>query len=166
MRTALVATFILLCSGASSEARDKKVPLRWDDLAPYVNGKKMSAVLADGTRVEGRAISVEPDGLAVMVARSSDKARFQGKSLLPRSSLSTIRTGHTGWKWKVIGPIAGFFGLGTLGAFLGDRADPDGFIISNGAAIGILAGVAIGVTAGVLIGRWADHHYTTIEIVP
>jgi ABC-type dipeptide/oligopeptide/nickel transport system permease component len=67
----------------------------------------------------------------------------------------------------VIGPVAGFFGLGALGAFLGARADPNHFIImSNGTAIGILAGVAIGVTAGVLIGRWADHHYTTIEIVP
>jgi hypothetical protein len=126
---------------------------------------KISTVLEDGSRVEGRAVSVEPEALVVMVTKSSNRAYVQGRTSLPRTALSVIRVGHTGWKWKVIGPMVGFFGVGGLGALVGNSIDPGGFIVSDGAAVGALVGMATGIASGALIGRWADHHYTTINIV-
>ena len=166
MRRTFAAILILLCAGVRLEARDHSLLVRWPDLAPQVNGMKISTVLQDGSRVEGRAISVEPEALIVMVARSSSQAYGKGKSTLPRTSVSSIRVSHTGWKWKVIGPIAGFVGMGALGGAVGNRVDRGGFIFSDGAAVGALAGMVTGIVAGALIGRWADHHYVTITIAP
>jgi hypothetical protein len=74
--------------------------------------------------------------------------------------------GHTGWKWKVIGPIVGFVGMGALGAAIGNTVDRGGVIVSDGAAVGALVGMVSGIVGGALIGRWVDHHYTTIKIAP
>src|SRR5262249_44059519 len=150
-------------AGVSLQARGKNIVVRWPDLATYVNGMKISTVLEDGSRIEGRAISVEPEALVVMVTKSSTRTYVQGRALLPRASLSVVRVSRTGWKWKVIGPIVGFFGIGGLGAAVGNTVDRTGFIISDGAAVGALVGMATGIVSGALIGRWADHHYTTIR---
>jgi hypothetical protein len=155
---------MFLCVIVPANARDKDLFVQWPDLKAYVNGMKISTTLADGAHIEARAIAVEPDGLSVIVRKSSGRAYTSGSSLLPRTSLSTIRVQRTGWKWKVICPVMGFFGMGVLGGVVGGRVDRGGFIISNGAAAGIFAGMATGITCGLLVGRQADHHYTTIKI--
>ena len=166
MRKRLLASVVCLCWALSVKAGDKTLLVKWPDLAPHVNGMNIRTVLADGTRVEGRAISVEPAGLSVIVAKSSGRAQLAGNSLLPRNAVASVRVRRTGWKWKVICPLVGFVAMGTLGGVVGGRVDRGALILSNGAAAGILAGMATGAGGGVLVGRWADHHDTTIKIAP
>lgn len=165
MLRAFVGAVVLLSAGVPAFAGDPVVRVPWGELAPRVNGMQFSTVLGNSARIEGRAISVEPEALLAIVKKSSDRARYQGQCSLPRAEISSVRVRHTGWKWKVISPIVGFVALGALGGFVGRSVDRPSWIISNGAAYGILAGMATGVTSGVLIGRWADRHYTTIQIV-
>src|SRR5689334_14601126 len=121
MLRVLAATLLWLCSSGPAAARDNPMVVRWSDLAPHVNGMKISTVLTDGSRIEGRAVSVESEALVVTVTKTSNRAAYApGRALLPRTSLSTIRVGHTGWKWKVIGPIVGFVGMGAVGAAIGN----------------------------------------------
>jgi hypothetical protein len=66
-------------------ARDNPIVVRWSELAPHVNGMKISTVLQDGSRVEGRAVSVEPEALVVTITKSSNQAHAPGRALLPRA---------------------------------------------------------------------------------
>ena len=166
MRRIVTLTLLWIGSGLLGEARDNNLAVRWADLPEHINGLKISTLLEDGSRIDARAISVEPEALLVTVSRSSNPIYGKGTARLPRTSLSTLRVQHTGWKWKVICPIVGFVGLGALGVVAGGHFDRGGFIVSNGEAVGALVGMAAGVTGGVLIGRWADRHYVTIQIIP
>jgi hypothetical protein len=62
--------------------------------------------------------------------------------------------------------VAGLFGIGLAGAAIGNRIDPHGFIISDGAVAGGVVGALAGLGAGLAVGWAADRHYVKIEIAP
>jgi hypothetical protein len=165
MKAAPVAVLTLLLSSAPSPAADNIVRVRWGELSAHVVGRKISTVLTDGASVEGRVTAVQPEALALRVTKTSDPRRFSKDAQLPRSSLTVVQVRRDGWKWKVIAPIVGVIGLAVAGGAIGGHIDSDGFIISNGAAIGVVVGAAVGATAGYFIGRAADHHTRTVEII-
>lgn len=63
-------------------------------------------------------------------------------------------------------PILGLVTFGIAGGEIGNQIDPNGFIISDGAANGAAVGMAAGIGAGLVVGWLADRHYVKIEIVP
>ena len=85
-----------------------------------------------------------------------------------RAPVGTSASGSpkSGWVWKVVAPILGSVSFGIAGAAIGDKIDPYGFIISNGAVNGAVAGMATGIGAGLVVGWLADRHYVRIEILP
>jgi hypothetical protein len=162
-----VAAAVLCCAlSVNALARDRSTALGWDELGAAVNGKTFYTVLQDGTRVDGRAIAVQPEGLRTTVRKSTNSAYAKSKEVvLPRESLSAIQVQHRGWKWKVLIPIAGFFAGAVIGGLIGTAADHKScFIICDGTAIGVLVGGAGGVGLGLWAGHQADRQYTTITI--
>jgi hypothetical protein len=161
MRRALSAGLLCLWLSGTVEARDRKIVVAWSELAAQVNGKRFSTVLKDGSCVEGRAISVEPESLAVKISKSSSAVHVRGKGSLPRASLSSIQVRRSGWKWKAILPFVGAAGIGAVGGMVGAMRGS-----LEGAAVGIVSGMGVGAAVGVLGGWSADHYYVTVDIAP
>lgn len=166
MRNAVLAAVLCCAMSCDALSRDPSGVAAWDELGAMVNGKTFYTVLPDGTRVDGRAVAVQPEGLRTTVRKSSNAAYQKGKEVvLPREALSAIQVRNRGWKWKVIAPVAGLFAGAATGALIGTAADHKGcFIICEGTAIGLLTGAAAGVGFGLWAGYLADRRYTTLTI--
>ena len=73
-RPCLKLTACLCAALAAAQAGElPPLQLRWGELAPHVEGKKISFLLPDATHVEGRVIAVETNGLRMKVNRSSNR---------------------------------------------------------------------------------------------
>ncbi len=166
MRNTVLLAILVLLAPTGIEAGQKTLALRWSELPAQIAGKQTRVILTDGVRLEGRAISVGADSLSIDVKKSSDPARFRNTASLRRSELAILEVRRSGWKWKVIAPVLGFFGFGFAGAAIGDRIDPQGFIISDGAVTGCVVGAFTGIGTGLVVGWLADRHYVKIDITP
>ncbi|MEP7352207.1 MAG: hypothetical protein ABI824_03145 [Acidobacteriota bacterium] len=156
----------LLFAAVEAKASDRQLQLGWSELAGQVVGRKISMTLTDGVTLEGKGVSVKAASLVMDVNKTSAPARFSGTADVPRELVSTVRVSRPGWKWRVIGPLVGFVGLSIVGGAIGNRINPDGFIISDGAAQGVTVGAIAGVGLGYLVGHFADRHHTTIQVLP
>lgn len=103
---ALILTLLLLSPRAAAE---EIIPARWNQLAPHVTGRRVWLPLADGARISGVVQEVTPTGLAMEIAKTSNrKAWPKGAASIPRSSVSTIRlTKPPGHKGLIIGGAVG-----------------------------------------------------------
>jgi len=164
-RTFAASLLLTAFLGVEAQAADRQMALNWADLAPVIMSRTISTTLNDGATLKGRVMSVRPEGLLVEVQKTSDPTRFTGTATIPRNFLSTVRVSRPGWKWRVIGPIAGLLGGAALGGALGNKVDSAGFIISDGAAEGIVIGGIGGAGLGYLAGHFADRHTVVIQIV-
>jgi hypothetical protein len=164
----LAATLLVLLGWhIDATAAERQMQVAWSQLAKEVGGRKVSTVLTDGAKVQGRVLGVSPDGLMLNVTNSSDRTRFAGAANVPRSLITTVRVSKPGWKWRVIGPFVGALTLGLAGGAIGGRVNPTGGFgpVSDGAAKGSTVGVISGVGAGYIVGHFADRHTVLIEIV-
>jgi len=155
---------MVICLGAEARAAERQFRVKWTELAPHVVGRRISTVLTDGVRLEGKVISTKPEALVVEVKKTSEPTRFRGTADIPRELISTLQVSRPGWKWRVIGPVTGFLTLGLVGGVIGGRIDPHGFFIPDGAAKGIAVGALTGAVGGYVAGHYADRHTTVIQI--
>jgi hypothetical protein len=66
--------------------------LKWNELGPRIEDKKVALVLPGGTYIEGKVQRVEPAGLWLRVSKTSDhKAQPKGSHLIPRPSVSMLQ---------------------------------------------------------------------------
>jgi hypothetical protein len=164
LRSIFTGVLVVVCLGADARAAEKQLRLKWTELAPYVVGRRISTVLTDGVRLEGKVISTKPEALVVDVKKTSEPSRFRGTADVPRELVSMLQVSRPGWKWRVIGPVTGFLTLGLVGGVIGGRIDPHGFFIPDGAAKGITVGALTGAVGGYVAGYYADRHTTVIQI--
>jgi hypothetical protein len=165
LRGAIAAFSVMPFLHPEAAAADRQLEVNWTGLGPHVTSRRVTAVLSDGVTVQGKVISVKPTALGMRVEKTSSLAQYHGTVDVPRSLFTNLQVSRRGWKWRVIGTIAGFAGGGALGGAIGGRVDPHGFIISDGAAIGIVVGATGGAGVGYLAGHFADRHTTVIRIV-
>lgn len=165
MRTLIISAILVLLAPAGIEAGQKTLALRWSELPAQIAGKQIKVVLTDGVRLEGRAISVGADSVAIDVTKSSDPARLRNTASVRRPELAILEVRKSGWRWKVVAPVLGFLSFGAAGAAIGKQIDP-GFIISDGAVTGAAVGALTGIGTGLVVGWLADRHYMKIEIAP
>lgn len=164
-QSTLVIGLLILGFGSVAQGADRTIRANWAQLGAQVIGRKISTVLTDSTLVEGKVVSVEPGALVMTVSKTSAPARFAKTASVPRALVSTLRVSRPGWKWRVIGPVAGFLSGAVAGGLIGDKINPEGFIISDGAATGATVGGIVGAVAGYIIGHFADRHTTVIFVV-
>ena len=70
----------------------RQLQLKWSELGPRVEDRKVALVVPGGTYVEGKVQRVVPDGLWLRVSKTSDhQAQPKGSHLIPRPSVSMLQ---------------------------------------------------------------------------
>lgn len=166
---AIVLSALLLNATTSAAAKEEKqkIPayrLQWRDLPRMITDHKVVMKLPDGTRVQGKVLSVEPDAMVLDITKTSDKHAYaKGHGSVPRAAISEFRlvkrTGHT---WTVVGTAIGAgvgLALGGVAAVYGGNEGAD--------VAGPVAALIAGPTALGFWGGWVSGRKTVlITVVP
>jgi hypothetical protein len=142
---------------------EKHYRLQWGDLAGMITGQKVSTVLPDATRLEGKVLAVEPQALVLNLTKTSDRRAYpKGQASIPRASVSVLRLSKPGGHvWQIVGGILGSFAGLFVGGLVGAWAGGDE---------GMLAGLGVGAVAGGVGGWWggriSDRRVMVLEVVP
>lgn len=158
---AVLAHAVPLCAAEKKPPDERKFRLQWGDLAPLVAGNKISTVLTTGDRVEGKAVTVKPHALLLVITKSSDRSAYpKGEGMLPRTLLTELRvTKTTGYTWKIVGTV--------IGAGIGIAIGAPVLAIAGSEAAGIGAALLAGCPGLGFLAGWAtDRKVTVITIVP
>jgi len=142
----------------------RQLQLKWNELGPRIEDKKVALVLPGGTYIEGKVQAVQPDGLRLRVSKTSDrKAQPKGKYLIPRQSVSTLRV----TEYRKLARLLVTAGALATAAGIVAANHPDLYegpavvIVPAVTAVG-MAGVAVG---GYYAGKRLDKRVTEIRIV-
>ena len=134
----------------------------WEGLSVVV-GQQVRVVMPDGTLIQGKATELQPDGLAVIIRRTSNQTAYpKGRFLLPRATLHAVDVIQ---RSAIVGRAAGLAvgaGLGFLAArgAINARKSSPGLAVAFG---GLAAGLPL---TGYFLGRAADRRVTTYMIGP
>jgi hypothetical protein len=147
-------------AGASSDVLE----LRWSELPPLLQGRRVDVTLTDGTTIRGDVLAVRDEELVVDVRRASrgvQDAHRQGN--VPRTSVSIIRFQRSGSSWgRNLGTVIGVLTGVVVGAYVAATTTD-----SAGAGIPTFLAVASGFTlAGYYSGRHLDRTVSTIRVMP
>jgi hypothetical protein len=138
--------------------------LRWSELGPRIEDKKVALVLPGGTYIEGKVQAVQPDGLRLRVSKTSDRqAQPKGKYLIPRQSVSTLRV----TEYRKLARLLVTAGALAAAAGIAAASYPDLYegplvVIIPAVTAGGMAGVAV---AGYYAGKRLDKRVVEIHIV-
>ena len=109
-RSLLAVGVVLGMSQDTVLAREpRQLELKWSELDSRIAGRKVALALPGGTRIEGKALRVDPDGLRLKVTKTSDrKIQPKGERLVPRQSLSRLRVTEYRKLGRLIGVLTPF----------------------------------------------------------
>lgn len=148
-RRRILLMLLISTPGVSLALEEAQMELRWDQLAPIIEGHEVEIIMQDGKHVVGNVSCVLPDFLVLKTDRTMKHVQ--------RPSIATLRFVKSGRKWRWIGAAAGFYAVGVpiaAGSKFGGEA-----LQGNPAPYA-------GAIAGYLIGRAADRRKVTIKILP
>jgi hypothetical protein len=142
----------VLCMAQPMMAETKPLEMRWNELAPLINGQRVEVILNDGLKVKGEVIAVREDGLLLDA---------KGNRTVPRASLAQINLERRRGAWgRTLGTVLGVLTGMTLGGYAAAHTD------SAGAGIPTFLGVSAAVsTGGYYLGKRIDRRITKIRIV-
>jgi hypothetical protein len=160
MNKRLLAAFFLLlfyCAPIFAGSADQR-QIAWSDL-PTVFNKNIRIVMPDGTRIEGQAVALESDALAVQVTKTTNANDYpKGRLLVPRATLQAFDIRNPTYHWRIIGT--------TLGTLAGVVTVVGVAIIAGGSdfPLAAVAGGAAIPVAGYFLGQRADQRVTTYVV--
>ena len=160
MNKRLLAAFflLLLCSAPIFAGSADQRQIAWSDL-PMVFDQNIRIVMPDGTRIEGKAVALESDALAVQVTKTTNVNDYpKGRLLVPRATLQAFDIHRPTFYWRVIGVFVGAVGGAVAG--VGISATHFGRTSSGGPVAATAAAVVVPV-AGYYLGKRADQRVTT-----
>jgi hypothetical protein len=142
---------------------DKAVELRWSELGPVVGGRRVTAVLSDGSRVTGDAVVVREDALVMDVRKSTGSGAYAGGNApVPRSQIALLEIEKYGGAGRPLGIVLGVLAGVVIGGWVTAEATD-----SAGTGIPVFLGVASGITlAGYYAGKSLSRQVTVIRVVP
>ncbi len=164
-----IAVVLLLMAGfgaprARAENREQR-QTTWEGLSAIV-GQKVRIVMPDGGRIEGKALAVEVDALAVDVRKTSNRVAYpKGKFLVPRATLKAIDVDRPTRHWRIVGTAVGG-GIGVVLAVLAVDLAATGFHSRHPVVGGLAAGAVAMPVGGYVLGRIADRRTITYVIAP
>jgi hypothetical protein len=161
-RPLLAAVTLIGMSQDALPAREpRRLELKWSELGSRIAGRKVALALPDGTRIEGKALRVDPDGLRLKVTKTSDrKVQPKGEHMVPRQSLSVLRVTEYRKAGRLVGVLTPFAAAAAVTApLMSERFQtPPGVIF-----IPVLAAAGVSI-AGYYIGKALDKRVTEIKI--
>ena len=143
----------------------RQTQMKWNEIPPLVTGKKVALVLPAGTEIQGKVLSVEPEGLRMKISKTSNRHDMaKGERLVPRQSVSVLRMTHYG-KWgRIIGTTA------PIAAALIAVSAQDISVYEGPLVVAVPAAIAAGTAGasvgGYFIGKRIDRRETYIRIAP
>jgi len=163
-----VALVASMCFFAAQVPAAETIRLRWNELTPLVNGKRVRLTLNGAVRVAGTVHDVESTGLKVEVTKTSDRRTYpKGLATIPRSSVSTIQLNKSATHKGIIigGAVGGGIGA-AAGWGLSALVHNEGGTVDEGViAAAIVLPIAIGLLIGQLFDSIANRGGTRIIIV-
>jgi hypothetical protein len=142
----------------------RQLQLKWSELGPRIEDRKVALVLSGGTYIEGKVQRVVPDGLWLRVSKTSDsKAQPKGSHLIPRQSVSMLQvTDHRkiGRLLVTAGAIAAVSGI--VAANYPDVSEGPAIIAVPAVTAAGIIGVAVG---AYYAGKRLDKRVIEIRIV-
>jgi hypothetical protein len=147
--TKLVAAVVALSQSMLWAGEPRHLQLKWSELGPRIEDRKVALVLPGGTYVEGKVQRVVPDGMWLRVSKTSDhQAQPKGSHLIPRPSVSMLQVTEYGK-------------LGRLLVTAGAAAAVAGIVAASNPAVsegpGIVA-VPVLAAAGIIGAALAGYH--------
>ena len=137
----------------------------WDELESTVQGHRVSIALPNGVEVEGTAVTVRPEGLALEITQSSDQLSYpEGPGAIDRDLISTVRIQEEtrGWANPVLATVAGVgAGLPFIEIILLEERR-DQVPRRTAEYVGITAGAAVG---GYFIGKAVSDTERVIRVI-
>lgn len=153
---------LLLVSLVTALLMEGQVPVErvpWSRTPEVLANKYVSVRLNSGTRVEGSWASVAPTTFTMKVSKTTNRNEIpKGLQVIPRSSLAELRAGKRRIRGRVLGTIAGFYGVALIGTAASSSADA----LQGPVGIAAFAGGIL----GFFVGRAFDHAMKEIVILP
>jgi len=161
-RQFLAVLIVTVLFATSVYGGERKIQLRWEELAGTVQGQKVQMVLPNGADVEGKVLAVEPQALQIKVSRASNTYE-KGVHSIPRSQVSVLRFQGRSGPWRALGTAIGAGGGAAAGIPLSGPIRNEGNEeLSAQVAVGF---IAAGAAAGYFIGRSADRQVFVVSVV-
>ncbi len=150
-RLASLLLLVILAPGVSLASGEAPMELRWDQLAPVIEGRQVEITIQNGEHKNGMVLCVLVDSL--------DLKKGKAVEHLPRTSIATLVVINEKRKWRWIGAVLGY---SAVAAPISARSKFGGEALQGPPILGVLA---CGVL-GYYVGREADRKQTTIKILP
>jgi hypothetical protein len=145
-------------------AEPRQLQLKWNELGPRIEDKKVALVLPGGTYIEGKVQVVRSDGLSLRISKTSDRqAQPKGWQLIPRQSVSTLRvTEYRKLARLLVTAGALAVAAGIAAANYPDLYEGPAIVVVPAVTAGGMAGVAV---AGYYAGKRLDKRVIEIRVV-
>ena len=166
----LIPWNLLIAQDLAAQARprspraDQAIRVKPQELGAYLHGKKVTAMLGDGSWLEGKVGEATADKIAIDVKKASSPRFKKGKQDIAIQEFASFawkqtksRLGRT-----VLTPT-----LAVVGAFFGTLAGAttsDDFDDLGHAGAGMGLGLSAGIVGGYLIGRAIDSKETILMV--
>ena len=93
----IILSIFLSCNGL---AASQPIELKWNELAPIIQGHPVEVSLKEGTKIQGEAVVIRGDSLVIEVKKvSGSKAYHKGSAAIPRTEISLIKLERTRGSW-------------------------------------------------------------------
>jgi len=146
-----------------SQAETKPLELKWNELAPTVQGHVVELTLSGGTKVTGEVAAIREDAMVLDVKKTTDaKAYSKGNGAIPRASIQLVKLKRSGAWGKTLGTTLGVLSGVVVGGYVAARTQND---VGPGVAVFLVIASAMSV-GGYFLGKNADQRSTTIRVVP
>ncbi len=137
---------VLLCLWAALPILGQE-RIAWEQTPTVFAGRQVMVQLLDGNQVQGRWISVSPEGLQFDVEKTSKGARIgKGLQTIARDSIARVQVRKKRIGGRVIGTLGGFYAAVAIGgAATGSREamqGPTAFVALGSAIAGYWLGRA------------------------
>jgi hypothetical protein len=153
---------LCFCAVSLAAATEEKLNLDWNEIFAYVEGRKLTVGLADGSQVEGIVRGVNAESLDMQVRRSTSNTHRSGDASIRREEVSVIRFRETKGNWRALGTAIGAGAGAAIGGIAAVRLDNENASGKAGAAVGIAVGAGAGL--GYALGHAKDQRNVTILV--
>ena len=161
---AILLMFLLYAHQTRGLAAERSIELKWNELAPIIQGQRVELALREGAKIKGEVVLLRGDSLVIDVKKvSGSKAYHQGSASIPRAEISLVKLERTHGNWgRNLGVTIGLLTGVSVGGYIAATATG-----SARAGIPLFLGIASAVTlAGYYAGRGLDGRITFIKIMP
>jgi hypothetical protein len=158
---AVLLTFILF--QASSQAETRPLELKWNELAPTIQGHAVELTLSGGTKVTGEVAAIRDDAMVLDVKKTTDAKTYpKGNAAIPRASIQLVKLKRAGAWGKTLGTTLGVLSGVVVGGYVAATTQNNA---GPGIAVFLVIASAMSV-GGYFLGRSADQRSTAIRVVP